>query len=391
MANSNENNQNTSSKGRSYQRPSSPPKPTYTMVVTAGDPKFIKEGNVFKVLIEARVFKNDVAVKDEPVILKRGVYQIQKINTDATGTCLFTFSAPLGDHGQLIPLYLHLANRRVESSVTIALPKLSHLTDEDPERIKIRYYTVNEDGTVYISLRLMQNKGFSIPALGVVNYKGIDYECPINDEGYFFCLLPGNLEYGQAETVIAWVSGIVGEVKVNVYRPRQVLTPRRIFSYFVLRISFLVLFFGSVASFILVILSLIMIFSKSFKERLASNDGAGDIAWVIILMFCSIAPFFLIINTGWFFFRLKMSRAFECIKEKTVYHKNATARDSSWEKLAEVIEKVLNNHAQVDIKNQTLTGITKSGKSVWENIKIIVLSLLADIGFGSIVQQFTKH
>lgn len=371
--------------------------PKFSIQVNITDSK-LGESNITCV-IEARAFKNDIPLKLERIVLKRGTQTVAQDDTDDTGTCVLALTVPLSEQGQLVAFRLQLSSHKTEEIVTIQLPKKSFREGEDPDRARLRYYTVSNTGEVNLSLRVVQEKGYAVKDTKIaIEHRCIQYTLKVNDEtGCAYFKAPFLLEPGQAEEIFLIVNGIIQECPIHVYRPRVKLTSFDIFILFIKRISFIGLFLATGVSLLLSILSLVMIFSRSFKERLESNDGAGDIIWVIILTLCFVAPFLLSINIIWFWVRLNLSRAFEFIKERTVYRKTRTAKDSNWEKLAEMIEKMLSSHAKNSNTSNQTTGTGSSlghTGGLMGTIKVIILSLLSDIGFdwfGKLIAKGVHH
>lgn len=333
----------------------------------------------FQATVEARVTKGVHSVPKVAVMIHdQKNIMLDFGDTDNKGLFTSTLSFPATDAGKTINLRVRLKSQNDESQINFELPEAQGSKVTNANHIQLKSYVVKSTGEAIANIYVTLEDG----KVGVtpvnITYCGKEHELLTNPLGHVAFELENPVPAGEIAEIYATTPGIEKECVLKVHNA----FPRKRVGFFKKIGAMLmspIFWLMSLAGFIFVPVFFIglyvLLFSKSFDERMSASGSNLDILWIIPVML-SIVWFilFCVYLVYSIFIKHAVIAGAQIIKEKTTNH-SSSAGDSFIENTEELIDELKGlKKPNVSVTNVDAQGSKKASSksgffnSVWAKV-----------------------
>lgn len=176
---------------------------------------------------ECRVFDDNKPFSQQRVFFKKGLNQLGEAYTDNNGQVSFQDTVPTGSIERIETYRFGLFGFPDEEEVNVNIETSSSIgEDNDPTDLHLMSHN-DGNGNFKVKVRILKMR-----AIGLANkpfsiwYKGVDHQLSTNDQGEYLFEVPGVLQEGDKEQLIATVSGIDKKASITLRRRKKLRCPK---------------------------------------------------------------------------------------------------------------------------------------------------------------------
>ena len=164
------------------------------------------------------VLEENLPMKNQRVALREGISQLAEIKTDNNGNATFNVAGNLGKTEKEVTYRFFLTGfgDNVEQNVTLPATE-SKKQDSDPESLILRRYHDGR-GNFRIKIRVINSNGVGLAMPVNIWYRGNSSSLTTDAQGDAFFDVPDYISPGKEYELIASVSGIAQDAKIDIKR-----------------------------------------------------------------------------------------------------------------------------------------------------------------------------
>jgi hypothetical protein len=175
------------------------------------------DAGTYSVSFQITVLDGTAAWAHKFVAIKEGIANLGRVKTDNNGQATFMVSGFLGSAPKEVNYRISLVGLNDEVEQNIGVPPINpkKVVDNDPESLILRRY---HDGQGNFSLlaRVIKAHGYGLSVPVDIWFRGAMYRVNTNSEGNASFSLSDPILPGENDQLIAMVSGIAEEAKVDI-------------------------------------------------------------------------------------------------------------------------------------------------------------------------------
>ncbi len=286
-------NQPNPNQGGQQQAAPPPPPPALPILdVKVIDQQYLSDR--YQATFEATVTLNGVGVPGKIVRLSERGITHQSGPTGTFGTYTLFYEAPLAPTPTTHPIEVSVGNLRWSATISLAAAEKPDVVSEDPERVVVNGFIIDEAGLVNVDIRVVKGKGraaSAVPVMVVFPDLQLQYERTTDSRGHCKFQCPHLIEPGDENLIIISVDGIekACEIRIaNHVRP-IILSAAQIESLARRRPSYWVFGIPGWLTLPALLIAVVKLFSTTPAQDHAATQQSNDIMWIFVATMCLVS------------------------------------------------------------------------------------------------------
>ncbi len=338
MANNNQN-----QGGQQQAAPPPPPPPAPLML----DVKVIDQlylADRYQATFEATVTRGGVGVPGQVVRLSERGITYQSGPTGPFGTYTLFYEAPLAPTPTTHPIEVSAGNLQWSATISLAAAEKPDVVSEDPERVVVNGFIIDEAGLVNVDIRVVKGKGraaSNVLVMVVFPDLQLQYERTTDSRGHCKFQCPHLIEPGEENRIIVSVDGIEKACEIliaNHVRP-IVLSAAQITSLARRRPTYWI--FG-IPMWLLpasLLMFVVKFFSVTAKQSHMAKQESNDFLWIIPIIIGIVAVVAFCVDQSFFRSRIAVGTYYR----QSRFRRSRRVRETSSDPWMEHMKETMNH------------------------------------------------